>query len=78
MSNLADTLWGVLAAYGWTPCELAARSGLHRQTVLAILNEGRNPTWTNVRMMCRALGITPGQLDALQGEPDLSYPLRNM
>jgi transcriptional regulator with XRE-family HTH domain len=41
-----------------TQAELAARAGVHRATVARYEAEGGDPTWTHVKALAKALGLS--------------------
>jgi transcriptional regulator with XRE-family HTH domain len=57
----------LMKARGLTAYALAKRAGLTRQSVGYILNGDREPNWTTVRKLARALGVSVEAFDV--GEP---------
>lgn len=64
MATLAERVFRLRAAAGWTQEELAERCGIPAQTISAVEN-GRKPRAGTLRKLAAGLGLT---VEALLGE----------
>jgi transcriptional regulator with XRE-family HTH domain len=53
--------------------ELAARSGVHRQTIAMLEAGERVPSWDTVQALARALGVS---VTAFETQPDATPPAK--
>jgi transcriptional regulator with XRE-family HTH domain len=68
--TFADRLKELRAAAKMTQHELAARSGVHRQTIATLETGERVPSWDTVQALARALGVDCKAFETLPAEAE--------
>lgn len=69
--TLARKIHRAILDKGWTPAELARRSGLSRDNISTYMRASSLPSGDSLTKLARALGMEPDEL--LPNRPDVTY-----
>lgn len=74
MDDVQKRIHQLMEARGWTEYKLAKAADLSQSTVSHLFKRNNAPTYSTMKAVCRAFGITMAQFFAEEGEPVVLTP----